>query len=66
MWQACKIFPAEVEEAAQIDGASTWQVIHYIIVPLLGPDDSAYGLSFGVGIAANLRSDLGDDAGRTG
>ena len=29
--------PAEVEEAAQIDGASTWQVIRYIIVPLLGP-----------------------------
>jgi raffinose/stachyose/melibiose transport system permease protein len=29
--------PAEVEEAAQIDGASTWQVILYVIVPLLGP-----------------------------
>lgn len=29
--------PAEIEEAAQIDGAATWQVIRYIIVPLLGP-----------------------------
>ncbi len=29
--------PAEVEEAAQIDGASPWQVILYIIIPLLGP-----------------------------
>jgi raffinose/stachyose/melibiose transport system permease protein len=29
--------PSEIEEAAQIDGASTWQVIGYIIVPLLGP-----------------------------
>ncbi|CAN5860352.1 sugar ABC transporter permease [soil metagenome] len=29
--------PAEVEEAAQIDGASAWQVIRHIIVPLLGP-----------------------------
>lgn len=29
--------PAEVEEAAQIDGASSWQVIRHIIVPLLGP-----------------------------
>ncbi|MCX6050185.1 MAG: sugar ABC transporter permease [Chloroflexi bacterium] len=28
--------PAEVEEAAQIDGASSWQVIRYIIIPLLG------------------------------
>jgi raffinose/stachyose/melibiose transport system permease protein len=29
--------PAEIEEAAQIDGASNWQVIRHIIVPLLGP-----------------------------
>jgi raffinose/stachyose/melibiose transport system permease protein len=29
--------PAEIEEAAQIDGASGWQVIRYIIIPLLGP-----------------------------
>jgi len=28
--------PAEVEEAAQIDGASNWQVIRYVIIPLLG------------------------------
>lgn len=28
--------PAEIEEAAQIDGASTWQVIRYVIIPLLG------------------------------
>lgn len=28
--------PAEVEEAAQIDGASSWQVIRYVIIPLLG------------------------------
>lgn len=29
--------PVEVEEAAQIDGASGWQVIRHIIIPLLGP-----------------------------
>jgi raffinose/stachyose/melibiose transport system permease protein len=29
--------PSEIEEAAQIDGASTWQVIRYVIIPLLGP-----------------------------
>lgn len=29
--------PFEVEEAAQIDGATGWQVIRYIIIPLLGP-----------------------------
>jgi raffinose/stachyose/melibiose transport system permease protein len=29
--------PSEVEEAAQIDGASSWQVIRYVIIPLLGP-----------------------------
>jgi raffinose/stachyose/melibiose transport system permease protein len=28
--------PGEVEEAAQIDGASNWQVIRYVIIPLLG------------------------------
>lgn len=28
--------PPEIEEAAQIDGASTWQVIRYVIIPLLG------------------------------
>jgi raffinose/stachyose/melibiose transport system permease protein len=29
--------PAELEEAAQIDGASTWQTLRYITIPLLGP-----------------------------
>jgi raffinose/stachyose/melibiose transport system permease protein len=29
--------PSEVEEAAQIDGASNGQVIRHIIIPLLGP-----------------------------
>jgi raffinose/stachyose/melibiose transport system permease protein len=29
--------PHELEEAAQIDGASAWQVIRYVIIPLLGP-----------------------------
>jgi len=29
--------PAEIEEAAQIDGATGWQVIRFIIIPLLGP-----------------------------
>ncbi len=29
--------PSEIEEAAQIDGASSWQVIRSIIIPLLGP-----------------------------
>jgi raffinose/stachyose/melibiose transport system permease protein len=29
--------PAEIEESARLDGASTWQVFWRIIVPLLGP-----------------------------
>jgi raffinose/stachyose/melibiose transport system permease protein len=29
--------PAELEEAALIDGASGWQVLRYITIPLLGP-----------------------------
>ena len=29
--------PAEIEEAAQIDGASRWQALGYITLPLLGP-----------------------------
>jgi raffinose/stachyose/melibiose transport system permease protein len=29
--------PHEIEEAAQIDGASSLQVVRYIIIPLLGP-----------------------------
>jgi raffinose/stachyose/melibiose transport system permease protein len=29
--------PSEVEEAAQIDGATSGQIIRYIIIPLLGP-----------------------------
>ncbi|MCB0082683.1 MAG: sugar ABC transporter permease, partial [Caldilineaceae bacterium] len=29
--------PAEIEEAAQIDGASGWQVIRQIVLPLLAP-----------------------------
>ena len=29
--------PAEIEEAARIDGASGWQVIRHITLPLLGP-----------------------------
>lgn len=28
--------PSELEEAARIDGASSWQVIRYIVLPLLG------------------------------
>jgi multiple sugar transport system permease protein len=30
-------FPLEVEEAARVDGASTWQVFRYVIVPLARP-----------------------------
>ena len=29
--------PRELEEAASIDGASRWQAIRYVILPLLGP-----------------------------
>jgi raffinose/stachyose/melibiose transport system permease protein len=29
--------PHEIEEAAQIDGATGWQVIRHVIIPLLGP-----------------------------
>ncbi len=29
--------PAEIEEAARMDGANQWQVIRNIIIPLLGP-----------------------------
>jgi multiple sugar transport system permease protein len=30
-------FPLEVEEAARVDGASTWQVFRFVIVPLARP-----------------------------
>lgn len=29
--------PAELEDAAKIDGATSWQVIRHIVLPLLGP-----------------------------
>jgi raffinose/stachyose/melibiose transport system permease protein len=29
--------PREVDEAAAIDGASRWQAIRYVTLPLLGP-----------------------------
>ena len=28
--------PSELEEAAEIDGASTWQKLRYVTIPLLG------------------------------
>ena len=30
-------FPLEVEEAARVDGASTWQVFRFVVVPLARP-----------------------------
>ena len=37
--------PEELYEAAQIDGASWWQVQRRITVPLLGPDHADLGAS---------------------
>lgn len=36
--------PMELEEAARIDGASTWRVFWQIIFPLLGPMNATVGI----------------------
>jgi raffinose/stachyose/melibiose transport system permease protein len=36
--------PAELEESARIDGASTWQIFWRIILPLLGPMNATVGI----------------------
>ncbi|MBP1807082.1 carbohydrate ABC transporter permease [Rubellimicrobium aerolatum] len=36
--------PAELDEAAYVDGASTWQVLRTIIVPLAGPGIAVTGI----------------------
>lgn len=37
-------FPVELEEAARLDGASTWQVFWKVIFPLLGPMNATVGI----------------------
>jgi raffinose/stachyose/melibiose transport system permease protein len=36
--------PAELEESARIDGATTWQIFWRIIMPLLGPMNATVGI----------------------
>lgn len=36
--------PAELDEAAYVDGASTWQVLRTIIIPLAGPGIAVTGI----------------------
>lgn len=36
--------PAELEESARIDGATTWQIFRRIIMPLLGPMNATVGI----------------------
>jgi raffinose/stachyose/melibiose transport system permease protein len=36
--------PAELEESARMDGASTWQIFWRIIMPLLGPMNATVGI----------------------
>ena len=36
-WRRCRASPAELLEAAEIDGASRWSAFRSVVVPLLGP-----------------------------
>ncbi|ONI74509.1 ABC transporter permease [Kribbella sp. ALI-6-A] len=36
--------PAELEESARMDGASTWQIFRQIVLPLLGPMNATVGI----------------------
>ncbi|WP_225216292.1 carbohydrate ABC transporter permease [Microbacterium pullorum] len=36
--------PAELEESARIDGASTWQTFRYLVFPLLAPMSATVGI----------------------
>jgi multiple sugar transport system permease protein len=39
-----KEVPQEFEEAASLDGASTWQILRYVVLPLVGPGLVAAGI----------------------
>jgi raffinose/stachyose/melibiose transport system permease protein len=39
-------FPAEIIEAAKVDGANSWQVLWYIVVPVLRPTLAVLGTFF--------------------
>ena len=39
-------FPAEIIEAAKVDGANSWQVLWYIVVPVLRPTLGVLGTFF--------------------
>ena len=58
--------PREVEEAAAIDGASRWQAIRYVTLPLLGPTHPGLGVPVDHRIAAAVRPRLGHDPRRAG
>ena len=36
-WPACAAIPDELREAARVDGASEWQVLRHIMLPMLQP-----------------------------
>ena len=58
--------PRELHEAAAIDGATSWQTLRYITLPLLGPDDPDLGLPVDHRLAAAVRPRLDHDARRPG
>ena len=53
--------PTELEEAAQIDGASRAQAIRYVVLPLLGPTIARVRVPVDDRSAAAVRSGLGHD-----
>ena len=53
-------------EAARIDGATRWQNLRYIVIPLLYPDHSALGVLCHRRLAAAVRPDHAADPRRTG
>ena len=58
--------PAELEEAAQIDGCGKLQTLRYITDPTAWQHHPALDLPVGAGVAPVLRPDLGDDHRRAG
>ena len=53
--------PAELTEAAEVDGASRWAVFRHIKLPLLGPDDPDLGVPVDHRVAAAVRPGLHPD-----
>ena len=58
--------PRELEEAAAIDGASRWQAIRYVMLPLLGPTIRVSVFLSIIGVAPAVRPRVGHDPRRAG